>query len=127
MQKLAKEYGNQFLPLGTKGKMEEKKEYPCKYCDTILPHKLALKLHLKNTHSDMYSFNCEKCNRVYMSEQSLKLHLKINHNGNTTATCGWCYKKFSHKIKLYDHKKFCTKRPTGDNVPKILCLEDTIK
>jgi len=110
--------------MGTTGFQKPGKEFPCKYCSSVFPHKLALKYHFNSAHKDLYAFNCDLCERVYMSEQSLKLHKKINHTGNSSVSCGWCSKVVSHKIKLYDHQKICRNKPKGPNVPKILVAED---
>lgn len=100
-------------------KKQKGKQFKCKYCpegkSSQFPHKLALGLHLRGSHKDLFKWNCNFCDKSYLRRQTLQTHLKINHlESGVKGKCEWCGKEVQHKTYLFGHWRTCQKRPVLD-------------
>nr|XP_054766711.1 myoneurin-like [Lytechinus pictus] len=70
-----------------------KKEYPCKFCDTICKRHSELKSHYRNVHA-----KCKKCQKVFHNDEELKEHLEVHRQRELNARkvksyiCPYCGK-----------------------------------
>lgn len=95
-------------------KVSGDKRFPCKNCEALFTNKLELKLHLENSHKDLFTYQCDMCDKSYLRQSSLQTHRKINHlESGKKVKCGYCGRTVSHKIYLWTHMKFCQKKPEG--------------
>ncbi len=89
------------------------KQVKCKFCKALLPHNLALKLHLKKRHKKIFKYKCDLCTerKTFISPSGLRVHIKVHHEEKgRKAKCKYCGKVVAHRLYMHCHLRVCPKR-----------------
>lgn len=79
----------------------ERKQFPCKYCEKSFARKYKLNEHMM-THNDDKPYACRTCNKGFSSNTNLRTHQMI-HAVNKPFICYLCPKGFARKVSLTAH------------------------
>ncbi|CAL8099520.1 unnamed protein product [Orchesella dallaii] len=116
-----KEHQKKYYGIGKKSegvepiaKRRKRQPQQCRHCKITLPHKGALRRHLR-THSIL---KCNICGNSYSNQASLYKHKRFVHSGlEPKACCPYCNKEFRHKMSVYGHYQYCKAIPKADSMP----------
>lgn len=102
--------------------LQEKKGMECIHCKIILPHRAAMRRHVK-IHAQ---HKCNLCGNLFLSRDNLLKHKRGVHKAGplTMIKCQYCWKEFKHRINLYSHlTNYCKKvnRAANSNVKCLNC------
>ncbi|XP_064627948.1 zinc finger protein 728-like [Lineus longissimus] len=93
--------------------LEQRKMFPCKFCDKVFTVPSTLKAHMP-IHTGEKPYCCEICGNRYYAKGALKKHVYYIHSGTLEKqyTCDVCGKSFlknaqrkKHKIAVHDKAK----------------------
>jgi len=90
-------------PIYTNVYNQHQKNEVCHHCGKVFRSMPIFLVHMRESHSDLFTEKCEICGKSYRSKESLQWHMKTHEESK--SLCIECGKSYSNKHKLQSHIK----------------------